>query len=158
MTDIGSYVSVDYIIRETGVVSEMGLQCGILVNDKDQKIILIQHLNNKNNEKYPNYWDEKSIGMLHYCGTNKGQTKEFNRQNLNSKLNGALNDGKYPIYVYVRYPGPKYRFMGRFTRLPKYDEELNYHEKVIYRFGLISNNIDATESIIRELILENNTI
>lgn len=152
MTDIGSFVNVDYIVRETGVVSEMGLQCGILVNDKSQKIILIQHPHSGNNAGYPNYWDEKCIGMLHYCGTNKGQTKEFDRQNLNSRLNGSLNNGKYPIYVYVKFPGPKYMFMGRFTRLPLYDEELEYKGKTIYRFGLVSNNIDATEPLIRDLI------
>ena len=53
MTDIGSFVNVDYIVRETGVVSEMGLQCGILVNDKDQKIILILHPDNSK-MSYPN--------------------------------------------------------------------------------------------------------
>ena len=90
--------------------------------------------------------------MLHYCGANKGQTKEFDKQNLNSRLNSSLNNGKYPIYVHVKFPGSRYLFTGRFTRLPMYDEDLEYNGKTIYRFGLISNNIDAVEHLIKELI------
>ena len=50
-------------------------------------------------------------------------------------------------------------FLGEFTHIPKYDWEIEYDGKRMYRFGLISNNISEIRHIVMNIINEgqNNT-
>ena len=148
MTKIGDYVGVQQIVEEAGVKSAAGLQCGILVNDDGKRTTLIIALPGAKTPRYPNYWDQKDVGVLHYCGTDKGQTKRILKQNINSRLNSAVNTGRYPIYVYIRHPNHEFRYMGEFSRCTEYDEELTNRGKTIYRFGLISKDVDAVAPIL----------
>ena len=148
MTKIGEFVGVQQIVEEAGVKSPAGLQCGILVNDKDKRTTLIIALPGGRIPRYPNYWDRKEIGVLHYCGTDKGQIKSIPKQNIESRLNSAVNTGRYPIHVYIRHPNYDFRYMGEFVRCREYDEELENRGKIIYRFGLISKNVDEVAPIL----------
>ncbi len=155
MTKIGEYVGVEQIVEEAGVKSAAGLQCGILVNDDDKRTTLIIALPGVGTPRYPNYWDQKKIGVLHYCGTDKGQSKSIPKQNINSRLNSAVNTGVYPIHVYIRHPNHVFRYMGEFIRCREYDEELENGGKIIYRFGLISKNIDVIAPILNSYFNRN---
>ena len=157
MTEIGQLVDTDYLMIETKV-KPGAFRGGILVNNVDRKLILIQKTSSKEPLNYPNYWDEKCIGLLHYCGTNKHQSKEIEEQNLNVQENDILNKGTYPIYVYLYYQNGTYRYLGTFSRLPKYDDVLFYNGKRMHRFGLISNNIEAVHPYIDEIISKGQVI
>jgi len=74
------------------------------------------------------------------------------KQNLESKLNKYLNEAIYPIIVFVRYPDHRFRYMGEFMRLPKYDCTFDLYDKDVYSFGLVSKNIDTVENIICEIL------
>lgn len=152
MTHIGDYVCVDELVSLAGVKNSYGIQCGILVNDVASSIILIPKLPTSI-QNYPNQWDPEIVGLLHFCGTNKGQTKQVTEQTLHSKLNKSVNDGVHPINVYIRYPDKRYRFMGEFARVPKYDEWIELDGKRVIVFGLMSKNIKETEAIIKEMMV-----
>lgn len=96
---------------------------------------------NRNGEKYPNVWHEDVPTLLSYCGTNKGQIGVVKEQNLNSMLNKHVNEELCPIYVMLN-DGERYISLGRFSRLSKYDDFVTINGKKIYRFGLISRNIE----------------
>ena len=157
MTEIGQFVDTGYLMNETKL-NPGAFRGGILVNNMDRKLILIQKASNKEPLNYPNYWDENCIGLLHYCGTNKHQSKRVEEQSLSVQENDILNKGSYPIHVYLYYQKGKYRYLGTFSRLPKYDDVLVYNEKRMHRFGLISNNIDTVHSYIDEIISEGQII
>ena len=84
---------LSYIV---GVNGPTGTQCGILPNYKEEFTVLVL---NPDSTTYPNKQDEKTPGLLLYCGTSKGQTKNKKEQNPNSKLNKHLKDEIFPIYV-----------------------------------------------------------
>jgi len=153
MLQIGDYIEVSDLIELAGVKNAYGTQCGIIVNKKSNLTIIKPKLPTKKRPTdYPNEWDPKITGLLHFCGTNKGQTSKQTIQNLNSNLNKHVNEGIFPIYVYVCYPNNTYRYMGEFVRVPQYDEWVELDGKKIISFGLISKNINETERIITEMI------
>jgi len=153
MLKIGEFYEANKIAELAGVKGARGLQCGIFVNDNNKTTILIQTISKEGmTENYPNKWDEESIGVLHYCGTNKGQTKDIPKQSLESKLNKHVNEAIFPIHVFVKYPEQYFQYLGEFIRLPKYDETINIDGKDIYLFGLVSKNIELTEMIIRKIM------
>jgi hypothetical protein len=131
----------------------MGLQSGIIVNEKDKRTILVQTIaKDSNSNPYPNRWDEYIPGMIHYCATRKGVLSSVKTINLESKLNKCVNLNIYPIYIFVRYPEKYFRFMGEFVRLPKYDEKIvDKDGKEIFIFSLISKNIDLVMPYINEI-------
>ena len=150
---IGDVISSDELAIIAGVKNGLGLQCGILVNDKDRLTVLVMSCTSSGiTSNYPNYWDEETIGILHYCGTNKGLTKVASKQNLNSRLNKAVNEGTYPIQVYARIDAGMYRYLGLFKRIPALDKELIYEGRTIYQFGLVSTNIDSSSKYIEDII------
>ena len=151
MTEIGQTVDFDHVCSVANVTPE-GFWGGILVNNHDNLLILIQNEDSSKPSKYPNYWDEGIIGLLHYCGTNKHQSKNNPVQNLMVAENKILNEGSRPIFVYLRFKAGKYIYLGEFTRVPKYDDEVEYAGKRMYRFGLISNNINAIRHIVIDII------
>ena len=151
MTEIGQTVDFNHVCYAANVTPE-GFWGGILVNDRDNSLILIQNEDRSKPSKYPNYWDENVIGLLHYCGTNKHQSKNIPAQNLKVAENKILNEGSRPIFVYLRIKASKYIFLGEFIRVPKYDDEIEYDGKIMYRFGLISSNISAIRHIVMNLI------
>ena len=129
-----------------------GIRGGIFHNKKENSLILIQNLKQED-QKYPNYWDERCIGLIHYCGTDKGITSKSEGQSVNpDTLNGLLNEGKCPIHLYLRESTDRYCYFGRFTRLPKYDEKLRINNRLVYRFGLVSNSIDVLAPRISEIM------
>ncbi len=153
MPCIGDIVKIDVLIKMAGVKNEYGLQSGILVNDNDKLSILkMEQKNDSINVNYPNYWDEQTIGILHYCGTDKGLTKKSPDQNLNSKLNNAIFTGKYPIHVFVKQEGKLFLYLGVFERIPAMDVKLEYKNHMIYQFALVSRNIDAVEPYISKIL------
>ena len=68
--------------------------------------------------------------------------------------NKILNEGSRPIFIYLRIKANKYIFLGEFIRVAKYDDEIEYDGKRMYRFGLISNNISAIRHIVMNVIDE----
>jgi len=153
MLKIGEFYKATDIAELAGVKGPRGLQCGILVNDSNKITILIQTIPKYGmTENYPNKWDKESIGVLHYCGTNKGQIKSIPKQSLESKLNKHVNEAIFPIHVFVRYPKHHFQYLGEFIRLPKYDETIIINDKDVYLFGLVSKNIELTETIIHKIM------
>ena len=105
MLKLGDFYNVNGISTLAGVKNNRGIQCGILVNETKKITVLIQTISGKGYVgPYPNRWDEVTIGVLHFCGTNKGLRKEIKKQNLESKLNKHVNKELFPIHVFVRYP------------------------------------------------------
>jgi len=152
--NIGDYYKSSDVATIAGVNGVNGLQSGIFVNDDDKITILLQKNTSPNSiTRYPNVWDEKEVGVLHYCGTNKGQIKEIKTQNLKSKLNRHVDMAIYPIYVFSLDPYFKqytrYMCLGEFNRAKEYDKMVEVNGKNVYSFGLRSNNTD----IIRQHII-----
>ena len=153
MYSVGDVLNSEEVARFSGVKNSNGLQCGILVNDIDKVSVLIMGRKENNIASYyPNYWDEKTIGILHYCGTNKGLAKDIPKQSLDSKLNSAIYRRTYPIHVMVRNPDKTYLYLGIFERIPDMDKPIDYDNRIIYQFALVSRNIDKVESLIKELM------
>lgn len=151
MTEIGECIDSDAFVKATNLESKKAIRGGIFFNEKEENIILLQRVGKE--PAYPNYWDEDCIGLLHYCGTNKGLSSSCDKQTLASDtLNGRLNEGLYPIHLYVSHKANSYCYFGKFTRLKKYDEELKIDDRTVYRFGLISNNIDAIRPMVCSII------
>lgn len=151
MTEIGEVVDSNHVYKAANVTPQ-GFRGGILKNDLENTLILIQNTEDTETSKYPNYWDESCIGLLHYCGTNKHQSNSVPVQNLNVIENQILNDGSRPIIVYLRCKRGKYVYLGEFTRLPRYDDMVEFNGKEMFRFGLISNNIDAIRPLVTKII------
>ena len=57
MTEIGQTVDFSHVCSAANVTPE-GFWGGILVNDRDNSLILIQNEDRSKPSKYPNYWDE----------------------------------------------------------------------------------------------------
>lgn len=153
MTEIGECIDSDAFVKAANLDSKKAIRGGIFFNEKEESIVLLQRVGEK--PAYPNYWDEDCIGLLHYCGTNKGLSSSCDKQTLApDTLNGRLNEGLYPIHLYVLRKDNSYCYFGKFTRLKKYDEELEIKGRVVYRFGLISNNIDSIRPMVCDIIEE----
>ena len=151
MTEIGECIDSDAFVKAANLDSKKAIRGGIFFNEKEESIVLLQRVGEK--PAYPNYWDEDCIGLLHYCGTNKGLSSSCDKQTLApDTLNGRLNEGLYPIHLYVLRKDNSYCYFGKFTRLKKYDEELEIKGRVVYRFGLISNNIDSIRPMVCDII------
>jgi len=152
MFDLGEELDSDDLIAFSGVDGFRGLQSGIIVNDEEKRTILIQTIApNKDQNPYPNKWDDVIPGMIHYCATRKGISTSVNTLSMDSKLNRHVNLNIFPIYLFVRYPDKSFRFMGEFVRLPKYDEKHVSDGKDVYVFALISKNIDKIEGYVSEI-------
>lgn len=153
MTEIGECIDSDAFVKAVNLDSKKAIRGGIFFNEKEECIVLLQRVGKA--PAYPNYWDEDCIGLLHYCGTNKGLSSGCDKQTLApGTLNGRLNEGLYPIHLYVLRKDNSYCYFGKFTRLKKYDEELEIKGRVVYRFGLISNNIDSIRPMVCDIIEE----
>ena len=151
MTEIGEFIDSDSFAIVADVNGKNGIRGGIFHNKQDNSLFLIQNMRQED-QKYPNYWDKGCIGLLHYCGTDKGITSRSEGQSVNpDTLNGLLKEGKCPIHLYLRENTNRYCYFGRFTRLPKYDEKLKINNRLVYRFGLVSNNIDVLTPRISEI-------
>lgn len=149
MFDLCSIISTDDLVEFSDVDGPMGLQSGIIVNDKDRRTILVQTISDDRKNPYPNEWDDKIPGMIHYCATRKGLSTSISKINLDSRLNKHVNLNIFPIFLFVRYPNKTFRFMGEFIRLPRYDRGYFVSEgKEGYMFALISKNIDSIEDYI----------
>ncbi len=152
MYDLCSQVFAKDLIEFSAVNGPAGLQSGIIVNDEDQRTILVQTISNYwETNPYPNTWDENIPGMIHYCATRKGVSSSIHTINLESRLNRFVNLNIYPIYIFVRYPDKTFRFMGEFVRLPEYDERKMVNGYEVYVFALISKNVEAIEGTVREI-------
>ena len=154
---ISDYYKSDEIAIIAGVNGVNGLQSGIFVNDDDKIIILLQkNTSPRSIMRYPNVWDEDEVGILHYCGTNKGQIKEIRTQNLQSRLNRHVNMAVYPIHVFSLDPYFKqytrYMYLGEFSRAKEYDKIVEVDGKNVYSFGLRSKNVDRIHNHITEII------
>ncbi len=152
MFDLCSTVTANDLIDFSGVDGPMGLQSGIIVNDRDRRTILVQTVSSDRDNPYPNEWDDEIPGIIHYCATRKGIASSASGISLESRLNRHVNLNIYPIFLFVRYPDRTFRFMGEFVRLPKYDRGYFVNEgKEGYMFALISKNIDSIERFIDEI-------
>lgn len=152
MIRVGDFIDGVKLAELAGAKNAHGTQCGILVNEKIPLTLLTPKLPGDLIQNYSNRWDPEIIGLLYFFGTNKGLNKMHTWQNMETKLNKSVNESLYPMHVYVRYPGQRYRFMGEFIRIPKYDEWVELDGKYVKKFGLISKNIEAVEPIIKEMI------
>lgn len=145
MLEIGEQIAKGELAPLVGA-KPGGTQCGILVNPEQRFTVLVF----RSSANYPNKFDVDVPGLLLYCGTNKGQTREVSRQNLDSRLNRHVNEEIYPIYVLID-GGHYYISLGRFTRASEYDQWLTIKSKEVYRFGLMSVNPKAVTSLLKTL-------
>ncbi len=152
MFDLCSLVSIDDLVAFCDSDGPRGLQCGIIVNDKDKRTVLVQTLYEEGDSRpYPNRWDDVIPGLIYYCATRKGVGPRKKAINLNSRLNMYVNTGQYPIFLFVRYPSKSFRYMGEFIRLSRYDSKYMDNDLEVYHFALISKNIEAIDSYVKEI-------
>jgi len=153
MMQIGDYIEAPELAKLAGVRNARGMQCGILINKKTNLTIIKPKLPDKKRPlDYPNRWDSDKIGILHFCGTNKGQSSKQIIQNLESPLNKHVNEAIFPIHVFLCYPDSRYRYMGEFIRTPQHDKWVELDGKKVISFGLISKDIEKTKQIIIKMM------